>query len=352
VANRLAEVHDTFDELKQYQPEISYVNTKQNPADLLTRTRTVNDFKADFQFWIQGPDFLTGGEESWPAGPDVPEKEQDLELRKMFIVNMTVTGDAAVNHDLTTSSSLVEYAEKKGYVDVTAEQLQELEKKIVREAQQAAFAKDIAELMALPQPKDEDVLRSKIFTSGQLRRKEVFLDNKRLLRTVTRLDNAAFVSPDEKRPLLLPSKHPLTQLLVCEYHRQATHSGPKTTFALMARRYSLLLSAVKNVTYKCQHCRERTPIPVKYLQAALHENRLQAWTYAFHNTGMDHFGPFEVQRAKKVWALLLICLTMGAVHCEPVDSLSVDSDLNTLDRFVARRGKPKRIRSDQGRTFV
>jgi hypothetical protein len=120
----------------------------------------------------------------------------------------------------------------------------------------------------------------------------------------------------------------------------------------MARRYSLPLSAVKNVTYKCQHCRERTPIPVKYPQATLHENRLQAWTYAFHNTGMDHFGPFEVQRVKKVWALLLICLTTGAVHCEPVDSLSVDSHLNALDRFVAQQGKPKRIRSDQGRTFV
>ncbi len=206
--------------------------------------------------------------------------------------------------------------------------------------------------MALPQPEDKGVLRSKIITSGQLRRKEVFLDNKGLLRTVTQLDNAAFVSPDEKRLLLLPSKHLLTQLLVREYHQQATHSRPKTTFALMARRYSLLLSTVKNVTYKCQHCRERTPIPVKYPQAALHENHLQAWTYAFHNTGMDHFGPFEVLRAKKVWALLLICLTTGAIHCKPVDTLSINSHLNGLDRFIARRGKPKRIRSDQGRTFI
>jgi hypothetical protein len=156
-----------------------------------------------------------------------------------------------------------------------------------------------------------------------------------LLQTVTRLDNADFASPDEKRPLLLPSKYPLTQLLVHEYHRQATHSRPKTTFALMARRYSLPLSAVKNVTYMCHYCRERTPIPVKYPQAALHENHLQAWTYAFYETGMDHFGPFEVQRAKKVWALLLICLTTGAVHCEPVDTLSVNSHLNALDRFVA-----------------
>jgi hypothetical protein len=206
--------------------------------------------------------------------------------------------------------------------------------------------------VALSQTREKGVLKSMIFNSGQLRQKEVFLDDEGLLGTVTRLDNAHFASPDEKRLLLLPSKHPLTQLLVREYHRQATHSGPKTTFALMARRYSLPLSAVKNVTYKYHHCRERTPIPVKYPQAALHEKRLQAWTYAFYKTGMDHFGPFEVHRGNKVWELLLICLTTGAVHCKPVDTLFVDSHLNALDRFVARRGKPRRIRSDQGRTFL
>ncbi len=110
-----------------------------------------------------------------PTYPD--QRPNQTPLRKMFNVNATDTIDVSVDEDVTTSSSLVEYAEKKNYVDVTAEQLQELEKKIVREAQQAAFAKDIAELMGLPQPKDKGVLRSKIFTSGQLRRKKVFIDD-------------------------------------------------------------------------------------------------------------------------------------------------------------------------------
>ncbi len=223
VANRLAEIHDVLDELKQYQPEVHYVNTKENPADLLMRVRTVEEFKEQLDFWVKGPDFFTGGVEAWPPGLDVPESEKELELRKMFVtVNAAVTD--TVDDDIKTANSLVEYAEKKGYSDATVVQLEELEKKIVKEAQQAAFAKDIAELVALLQPREEDVLKSKIFTSGPLRRKEVFLDNEGLLRTVTRLDNAGFASPGEKRPLLLPSKHPLTKLLVREYHRQATHS--------------------------------------------------------------------------------------------------------------------------------
>jgi hypothetical protein len=126
----------------------------------------------------------------------------------------------------------------------------------------------------------------------------------------------------------------LTQLLVCKYHQQAMNSRPKKMCALMARRYSLLIWAVKNIIYNCQHCQERTSIPVKYPPAALHKNTLQAWTHAFHNTGIYHFGLFEARQAKKAWALLLICLRMGAVHCEPVDTLSVDSHLNLLDWFV------------------
>jgi hypothetical protein len=69
-----------------------------------------------------------------PPGPDVPEREKKLELRKMFVtVNAAVTNDA-VDNDIKTSNSLLEYAEKKGYNDVTVEQLEELERKIVKEA--------------------------------------------------------------------------------------------------------------------------------------------------------------------------------------------------------------------------
>jgi hypothetical protein len=147
-----------------------YVNTKENPADLLTRVRTVQEFKEQFDFWVKGPDFFTGEVEAWPPGPDVPESEKELELRKMFItVNAAVTD--AVDNDIKTANSLVKYAKKKGYSDATVGQLEELEKKILKEAQQAAFAKDIAELVALPQPREDGALKSKIFTSGPLRRK-------------------------------------------------------------------------------------------------------------------------------------------------------------------------------------
>jgi hypothetical protein len=54
-------------------------------------------------------------------------------------------------------------------------------------------------------------------------------------------------------------------------------------------------------------------VSVKYPQAALHKNHLQAWTNAFCDTGMDHFESLEDQRARKVWGLLLIYLTISRI---------------------------------------
>ncbi len=48
-----------------------------------------------------------------------------------------------------------------------------------------------------------------------------------MLRVITRLDNTNFTSTNEKRPLVLPSRHQLTQLLIREYHGQAGHHGKR-----------------------------------------------------------------------------------------------------------------------------
>jgi hypothetical protein len=67
---------------------------------------------------------------------------------------------------------------------------------------------------------------------------------------------------------------------------------------------------------------------------------------------MDHFGPFVVKGKKKYWGLIFMCLTTRAVHLEDCASLDMKSFQMALDRFIQRRGKPVRMRSDQGTSFV
>ena len=89
--------------------------------------------------------------------------------------------------------------------------------------------------------------------------------------------------------------------------------------------------------------------------ADLPQERLDSKTFPFACTGVDYFGPFEVKLARKTfkrWCCLFTCMTTRAVHIEVCQSLDSDSCLMAIRRFIARRGKPRTIVSDNGTNFV
>ncbi|XP_070067010.1 uncharacterized protein [Drosophila virilis] len=82
--------------------------------------------------------------------------------------------------------------------------------------------------------------------------------------------------------------------------------------------------------------------------------RLSPYTSPFTYTGVDYFGPYDIvvgRRREKRWGVLLTCLTVRAVHLDIATLLSTDSYLCVLKSFVARRGCPRRMLSDNGTTF-
>ncbi len=82
--------------------------------------------------------------------------------------------------------------------------------------------------------------------------------------------------------------------------------------------------------------------------------RLQLYKPTFHSCGMDCFGPFIIKigrHTEKRWGVLFKCLTMRAVHLDLLPSLSTDSFLMALRRFIARRGTPAQLWSDRGTNF-
>ncbi len=54
----------------------------------------------------------------------------------------------------------------------------------------------------------------------------------------------------------------------------------------------------------------------------------------------------------KVYVFLLVCFSTKAVHIELASDLTSEAFLATLTRFVARRGVPKTILSDNSTDFV
>ena len=71
----------------------------------------------------------------------------------------------------------------------------------------------------------------------------------------------------------------------------------------------------------------------------------------FSHVGIDYFGPFVVKQGRsqvKGYGCIFACLTVRAVHIEIAHSLDTDSFINVLRRFIARRGKPVFLRTDNG----
>ena len=74
-ANRVGEIHD------QTNPsQWRYIQTKENPADHMTRGLTVDGLCNEIRWW-KGPEFLKGSETEWPE-KELKKQEPTKELRK------------------------------------------------------------------------------------------------------------------------------------------------------------------------------------------------------------------------------------------------------------------------------
>ena len=75
----------------------------------------------------------------------------------------------------------------------------------------------------------------------------------------------------------------------------------------------------------------------------------------FTHCGIDFAGHFLVKNGEtenKVYIAIFVCMSTKAVHMELVSSLSKDDCIMALNRFIARRGMPAKILSDNGTNFL
>ena len=160
-----------------------------------------------------------------------------------------------------------------------------------------------------------------------------------------------------KHPVILPKKHHIVKLIIDYYHRASGHSGVEYTLSLIRQRFWIVgaRSSVRNINNKCFDCRRRQAPAMQQKMADLKEDRVTPSKPPFTDVGVDCFGPFTVRRGRttaKRYCVLFTCLAIRAVHVEVAQSMDTESFINALRRFIARRGLPREIRSDNGGNFV
>jgi len=170
---------------------------------------------------------------------------------------------------------------------------------------------------------------------------------------------------NEKLPhfLILLSNHShLTTLLVLYYHKLFLHCGVNQTLNNIRSKFWIIngRKTIKQILRTCIVCQKNNKRPFAVSDfAPLPECRIKT-SLPFINIGIDFAGPFLTKanltmRSRtyvKSYICLFVCASSRAIHLELTLGLTKDDFLLAFDRFVARRGVPKIIYSDNAPTFI
>lgn len=145
-------------------------------------------------------------------------------------------------------------------------------------------------------------------------------------------------------------------MLLHNYHVKYHHINAETVVNEVRQLYIIpaLRVQLKKIKFNCQFCKNRAAKPVIPFMSNLPNARLGYATRPFSYIGIDYFGPIMVRVRRvneKRWGVIITCLTVRAVHIEIASSLSTDSCIVCLQRFICRRGQPLEIYSDNGKNF-
>lgn len=233
--------------------------------------------------------------------------------------------------------------------DLTATDIRLAETHILLKSQLVSFPSEMTHLNSRP--------TQLLPRSSRLSKLAVLIGEDRLMRLSGRIKAASHVRRETKSPVVLDGRHPAVRLLVEHHHRRAAHANTETVVNELRQDYYLLSlrSSVRAVAFHCQFCRIRRAVNFQPPTGDLPEARLGHHNRPFTFTALDYFGPVQVsigRRREKRYVALYTCLVVRAVHLEVVDSLSTDSAMMSLRRFIARRGTPAEIWSDNGTAFV
>ncbi|XP_073995547.1 uncharacterized protein [Rhodnius prolixus] len=186
-----------------------------------------------------------------------------------------------------------------------------------------------------------------------------FVHTDGVLRVGGRLRQAN-IPESNKHPALLPQQHPLTALVIQDAHVSNLHVGPTTTHAFLRNIYWITngKNVVRRQLSSCNKCFSIKPSPFNPIMGQLPQGRASA-SPPFTTTGIDYAGPFNVKiaslRSAKVlqcYLAIFICFSTKAIHLKLVTDLTTQAFLAALYRFIARRGMPSHIWSDNGTNFV
>ena len=353
VANRLEIIRDGSNASQWH-----HVDTKSNPADHASRGLSARQLNS--QQWLHGPAFLSQPDTQWPQFNDTHLDASDPEVKKQAQVFTVTPHQSPTDQLLHAFSTWHKLRTSVAWLLVLTDVLhtnsgpiprldgclmKRAETSVVRYVQQTVFPDEVSDLVS----------QKEVSKASRLSSLKPFLQNG-VIQVGGRLVNAP-IDDNMKHPIIMPGEHHVTQLLIRNEHEISGHCGREYLLAELQQRYWIIgaRAAIRKVIGGCVQCKRRDKGACQQQMADLPADRVTPGDPAFTHSGVDMFGPISVKRGRgteKRYGCLFTCLTTRAVHIEVAHSLGADSFVKCLQRFIARRGKMKSLRSDNGTNFI
>ncbi|XP_051864344.1 uncharacterized protein LOC127566357 [Drosophila albomicans] len=355
VANRVAKIVQASD-AKNW----SHVRSEHNPADLASRGVLPQELMCN-PLWWHGPEWLHLPSDQWPTSPSpIPETLLEQWV-KCNVAKLPPTPDflnkfSEFGKALRTSAYVLRFIDRSRKLAVPsstvvqADELSRIQERLIVMAQRQTFQQEYQCLQS----------KQQVPSSSSIRNLNPFLDGKGILRACGRLRASHSLRYDESHPIILSYSSSFARLLVRFTHRISLHGGNQVVMRLIRSRFWIpkLKVLVKSTINSCKVC----VIYKKRLQTQMMGDlpkERASYSRPFTHTGVDFAGPFEIKNytgraclITKGYVCVFVCFSTKAIHLEATSDLTTEKFLAAFSRFIARRGCPHQMYSDNGKTFV
>ncbi len=338
-----------------------HVPTSQNPADVASRGTLPRSLITN-SLWWNGPSWLQQPPSEWPASTHWRNCKNIQELKPFVLLASPPLED--LTKDFSSYSSIKRIftwccrfilncrqpRENRNFAkDLTLEEIQCTENKLIVLTQSRFYKREQKDLSS----------SGEVSKQSSIQRLRPFLDNHGLIRVGGRLEKAALTS-DQKHPIILHHSDHLTKLICRQSHIDNLHVGPTTLLGILSLQYYIVgaKQLTKRISRDCVRCRKAYARTATQVMGQLPHKRVVP-TSTFHHTGADFAGPIQVKRGYTrkpsyidVYICVFVCMATKAVHFEIVMNLTTADFIAALRRFVARRGIPETLATDNGTNFV
>ena len=352
--NRVAEIQRSCENI-----EWRHVPGKINPADALSRGQTPAEFLHN-DSWFNGFDWLRQPEASWPTTEIVRVKEPPgfrktaCPSNDCFLTDLDEKPFYCKFSSYYTLINVIAYCLRfrhpNRYSTKTLDRTErdKAEQKLWRIIQSERFEKEL-----------KCVKETGTTKNTRLAAFSPFIDEAGVLRVGGRLVNAQ-IPNCQKHPVLLPSYHHVTDLIIREVHNESLHAGLHSTLFTIRHRFWLLdgKGQVRKIIRRCNTCIRHRPVALQSKMSDLPSSRVRQ-SAVFSHVGVDFFGPISLKEKQfknrtilKGYGCVFVCMSTKAIHLEIVSDLTTEGFLGALRRFIGRRGIPSHVYSDNGTNFV